>query len=111
MNNYNELLQHFDNIFETATAKNIDFDSMKLLKLLYDRLEENIITPNAEYEKVRHERVKLSSKFRETLSTEQQQVYEQCNELLNQMQSIECEQLFVFGFIIAKELEFECKNK
>ncbi|MCR5146708.1 MAG: hypothetical protein K6B70_05135 [Clostridia bacterium] len=71
MNDPQMLLQHFDSVFGTETIKHINFSNMKLLQMIYDRLEEDIITSNAEYEKVRHEKVQLSSKFRETLSAEQ----------------------------------------
>ena len=38
-------------------------------------------------------------------------MYDEQNELGNEMHGIEFEQIFMFGYIIAKELDIECKNK
>lgn len=111
MDNTKSLLKHFDNIFGTDTEKHIDFNNMKLLKVLYDYFEEDIFTPNEEYKSVRHKKNILSDKFRKTLNKEQQLMFEEQNELGNEMHGIEFEQIFMFGYIIAKELDIECKNK
>lgn len=106
-----ELLKHFDNIFGTDTVKHIDFSNLKLLKTLYDYFEEDIFTPNEVYKVVRHKKNILSDKFRQTLTKEQQEMYDEQNELGNEMHGIEFEQIFMFGYIIAKELDIECKSK
>ena len=106
-----EILKHFDSIFGTNTANHIDFNNLELLKTLYDYFEEDIFTPNAEYKNVRHKKNLLSDKFRQTLTKEQQEMYEEQNELANEMHGLELEQIFMFGYIIAKELDNECKNK
>ena len=110
MNKSKELLKHFDNIFRTETEKHINFNDMKLLKVLYDYFEEDIFTPNDEYKNVRHKKVELSNELRGTLTKEQQDIYDRQNELGNELHGIEIEQIFMFGYIIAKELDIECKK-
>lgn len=111
MDNTKSLVKHFDNIFGTNAEKHIDFNNMKLLKVLYDCFEEDIFTPNEEYKEIRHRKNELSEKFRCTLTKEQQIMYDEQNELGNELNGIEFEQIFMFGYIIAKELDIECKNK
>jgi len=105
-----EYLKHFDNIFETTTFENIKFDNMKMLKKLYEYLAEDLYTPSYRYKELRRKYIEESEKLEETFSEEQQQQFEKCWELYNEMLGETEEQLFIFGYILASELNTELKN-
>ena len=108
---YKEISKHFDSIFETDTLKHIDFKNMKLLKTLFNYFLEDLYIPSLKYEKLRNKQIRISDKLEETFTQEQKQLFEQYWETTNQMSEEEELQLFMFGYIMAKELDSESKIK
>ena len=104
-----EVLKHFDTIFNTETIKNIKFDDMKLLKVLYEYFEENLYTPSERYSALRKEHIAISDELEKTFTPDQQQLFEKYWEIGSYMCAEENRQLFLFGYIIAKELDREIK--
>ena len=111
MENGKEVLKHFDTIFNTETIKNIKFDDMKLLKVLYEYFEENLYTPNERYSALRKEHIAISDELEKTFTPDQQQLFEKQWEIGSELCTEENEQLFLFGYIIATELNRETKIK
>lgn len=105
-----EYLKHFDNIFETNTFENIKFDNMKMLKKLYEYFGEDLYTSSSRHKELRIKYIEESEKLEETFSEEQQRQFEKCWELYNEMLGETEEQLFIFGYILASELNTELKN-
>jgi len=106
-----EVLKHFDTIFNTETIKNIKFDNMKLLKVLYEYFEENLYTPSERYLALRKEHIAISDELEKTFTPDQQKLFEKYWEIGSELCAEENKQLFLFGYIMAKELDFEYKNK
>lgn len=106
-----EVLKHFDNIFETDTLKHINFSNMKLLKVLFNYFEEDLYTPSDKYNELRAKAIKISDKLESTFTKEQQELFEDYWEAESLMHCEENEQMFLFGYIISKQLDIECKNK
>lgn len=106
-----DFLNHFDSIFNTETIKRVNLQDKKLLIELYRRFEEDLLTTNQEYKNVRKKWKKIDETFNKSLTEEQLNLYNEVDELRNEMHSIEFEQVFVFGYIIAKELDNESKVK
>lgn len=106
-----DFLNHFDSIFNTETIKKVNLKDKKLLLELYRRLEEDLLTTNQEYKEVRKRWKKIDEVFTKSLTDEQLKLYDKFDELRNEMHSIEFEQVFIFGYIIAKELDNESKLK
>ena len=104
-----EVLKHFDTIFNTETIKNIKFVDMKLLKVLYEYFEENLYTPSERYSALRKEHIAISDELEKTFTPDQQQLFEKYWEIGSYMCAEENRQLFLFGYIIAKELDREIK--
>ena len=102
-----ETLKHFDKIFNTEIIKHINFDNVKLLKALYEYLEEDIYTPSAKYLELMHKHVEISDELEKTFTPEQSELFEKYWEIGSEMTTEENQQLFMFGFIIAKELNIE----
>ena len=105
-----EYLKHFDKIFETNTLENIKFDNMKMLKKLYEYFAEELYTPSFRHNELRRKYIEETEKLEATFSEEQQQKFEKCWELYNEMLGETEEQLFMFGYILASELKIELKN-
>lgn len=102
-----EVLKHFDNVFNTDTVTHLKFDNMKLLKTLYYYFEEDIYTPSSKYSELRHKYIEVSNELEKTFTLKQMELFERYWELGSEMTVEENEQLFMFGYIIAKELERE----
>lgn len=108
------ILKHFDNVFETETVKNfknIDFEKLKLLSKFYEYFEDEIYRPSEEYEELRKQQIKVSNQIEKTFTDKQKQLFDKHWEITNNMISEEEQQAFLFGFIVAKEFEFEQKVK
>lgn len=107
MENNTEILKHFDKVFNTETAKHIKFNNMKLLKALYEYFEEDVYTPSTKYSELRHKHIEISDELEKTFTPEQKELFERYWEVGSEMTTEENEQLFLFGYVIAKELDRE----
>ena len=104
-----ELLKHFDSTFDTDTLKTIKFDNMPMLKALFDYFEEYLYKPSEKYDKLRRQHIEVADLLEKSFTEGQQTLFEKYWELGCQMEIEENEQLFFFGYIIAKKLEEESK--
>lgn len=104
-----ELLKHFDSIFNTDTLRTIKFDNMPLLKALFEYFEEYLYKPSEKYDKLRRQHIEISDLLEKSFTEGQQTLFEKCLEVGNEMVLEEYEQLFYFGYIMAKKLEQESK--
>lgn len=107
MKDYNEILKHFDSIFNTETAKHIKFQDMKLLKVLYEYFEEDVYTPSSKYSELMHKHIEISDELEKTFTPKQKELFERYWKVGSEMTTEENEQLFLFGYVIAKELDRE----
>lgn len=108
MNEEKEILQHFDNIFGTKVANHIKLN-IPLIKIIFEKFEEDLYTANETYNKVRKEQIKISDELYKTFTQEQKDLFEKYWQITNELGSLEDEQIFSFGFIMAKELDKESK--
>lgn len=104
-----ELLKHFDSIFDTDTLKTIKFDNMPMLKALFDYFEEFLYKPSPKYDKLRRQHIEIAELLEKSFTEGQKTLFEKYWEIGCQMEVEESEQLFYFGYIIAKKLEKESK--
>jgi len=102
-----EYFKHFDSIFSTDTFKNVKLQELKLLKILYEYFEEDVYTPSLRYSELRHKHIEISNELEKTFTPEQMKLFEKYWEVGSDMTAEENEQLFLFGYIIAKELDRE----
>ena len=107
----NDYLKNFDKIFNTQTLKNIKLDNMVLLKELYVLLEEYLSRSNNESTNIRRKSIKLYDELKSTLTDEQIELLDNIFDLNNEEMSKDLEQIFIFGYIIAKELDNESNIK
>ncbi len=97
------LIKHFDKIFGTRNNEFVNLD-ISIIKFIYKKAEEELMTPNPIYQRLRKEHIKISNEFRKTLSKEQEGLFEKHLDSMYQMFSIENEQLFYFGWIMSKNI-------
>lgn len=103
-----EILSHFDQLFETKTKEHIKLD-MPLIKCILDKLCEIPTKPSPTYKINMRKQIELSDKICEFLTDEQIEVFEEYRRVRNETNKLTEEQLFCFGYIFAKELESEGK--
>lgn len=103
-----KILKHFDKIFGTKVANHMKLN-IPLLKNIFEKFEEDIFKPNDDYEKLRKRQIENSDKLYATFTEEQEKLYEEDRQIVNQLSAIEDEQLFYFGYIVSKELQKEGK--
>lgn len=108
-----QLLQHFDNIFETDTSKDIDlyFNNITMIQNVYEMFEEDFVRTDQEYDKIRRNSIQVSDILDKTFTEAQQTLFEKYWELEMQMGALENEKMFYFGYIMAKTLDQEIKVK
>lgn len=102
-----EILKHFDSIFNTRTLDNIDFYNLPMLKMLFEYFEEDLYTPSAKYKELRKKHIEVADLLEKTFTEAQKTLFEKYWELGNEMDIEEHENLFYFGFILAKTLDNE----
>lgn len=104
-----EMLQHFDKIFETETFKHRIFDNMKLLQKIFEYFDCELYKPSPIYKEFRKQHIEISDLLEQSFTEAQKALFDKFMEIGNKMLIEENEQLFYFGYIIAKELERESK--
>lgn len=107
----NDYLKHFDKIFKTKTLKNINLDNIVLLNELYRLLEECLCTTTDKNNIIRIKSIKLYDELKETFTEKQQTLFNEFIDLNNEEMSSIQQQLFIFGYIMAKELDNESNIK
>ncbi len=108
-----QLLQHFDNIFETDTTKDIDlyFNNITMIQNVYEMFEEDFVRTDQEYDKLRTKSIQVSDILDKTFTEAEQTLFEKYWELEMQMGALENEKMFYFGYIMAKTLDQGIKIK
>lgn len=108
-----QLLQHFDNIFETDTTRDVDlyFNNITMIQNVYEMFEEDFSRTNKEYETIRTKSIEVSDILEKSFTEAQQTLFEKYWEIEMQMSALECEKMFYFGYIMAKTLDQGIKIK
>ena len=82
---------------------------MPLLEMIFERFEEDLYTPDKEYEKLRKKQIEIYSKLESTLKEEQIKLFDEYWKINSEMKTKTEKQLFIFGYIIACEIKEEIK--
>ena len=108
-----QLLQHFDNIFETDTINDVDlyFNKITMLQNIYEMFEEDFCRTNTEYEQIRTKSIEVSDILEKSFTEAQQTLFEKYWEIEYEMSALECEKMFYYGYLISKMLDTDIKVK
>lgn len=101
-----EILQHFDNTFKTNTINHIQLN-MPLLKVFYEYFSDELHQSSPNYDELRKKYIEVSDLLENSFTEGQQTLFEKFFEIGSNMSVERSEQLFYFGYILAKELEKE----
>lgn len=108
---FKEYLDMVHKIFNIDEDKAIDFNKLKFLNVLFEHFAEELYSPSSKHIVLRKKYINVTDKFRETLTDEQKEVYEELLDINNEM-NVEIEQqLYIFGFIIGCKLKMELEMK
>lgn len=105
-----EYLKFFDEVFGTNTRRYIDLKKVPLLTVIYDRLREDLLTLNDKYKGLRNARLEIYDAMQEKMTKEQKDLLETYIDLSEDMENEMTQQVFLFGVILANELNRECKE-
>ena len=108
MNNDYKVL--FDEAFNTHTKNEIKRD-MPLLNILFNELKDKLYTTSKEYIESQRECCKLYVELFKSLNAEQKELLEKIDEFNCQIYSEQEKKLFIWGYLIAKELDNEANIK
>lgn len=108
MNNNVEILNFFDDVFETNVKEHLK-DDMPMLKYLFDKFSEDMYTVSPQYKKISKGLVKASNDLHAILNKEQEKVLEEYLTIANQLTSLENEKFFYMGYLVAAEINREIK--
>ena len=105
-NKKEEYLKLFDDIFKTNVKEKVDLDKVPLISYIYNELIRDFMTVDDEkYEKLRIRSIKLYDQIKETLTEKQSKLLNEYFDVETELEAKLEEQLFIFGYIFAKELE------
>ena len=102
-----EYLKLFDEIFKTTTKNNINLEKVPLISLIYNELIKEIMKTNDNYMKLRDKSIKMYDDLLENLTEKQKKKLDQYLEIETELEAKLEEQLFLYGYIFAKELDNE----
>jgi len=100
------ILKHFDNVFNTKTEEHIKLN-MPMLKFLLRHYIEEFYTPSPKYKNLlvkSNEQIGVSL---DALDNQQKKLFENCFDTVYTMLEEQEEQVFLFGYILAKEFDNE----
>lgn len=104
----NEILEHFDFLFNTKTTQHIKLN-MPLLESVVEHLCEIPTTPSNVYKQKMEKQIDLSNELYKYLPEEAQKLFEEYKSIREETRTITDTQLFCFGYLFAIELQKECK--
>lgn len=104
-----EIIERFDKTFGTDTFKKIDVNNMPILSTIFNSLGEDLYIFDEQYEKLRKEKIAIESKLVQTFSKEEDKLYNELWDLDNRMVAQREQQMFIYGYLIAKHIEKETK--
>ena len=104
---YNSYLKLFDNTFYTNIEKKLNIKFFPILHRIFVNIQECLHKQDKEYKENQEKTNKTYEKLNSNLNEKQKEVLKKYDELKNNQSLIIDEQLFMFGFLISKELEKE----
>ena len=106
---FEEYLNIFKEKFSINNIKNINYNNMKLLDKLFCDWNNEIYALDKKQLNLLKERNKIIEKLFDTFSEEQKRMFNKQSEIQNQLATNMDKQLFIFGYIVANELNNEAR--
>lgn len=100
-------LREFDSIFKTNVKNRISLEKVPLIAMIYENFTSEIMNMNDNYLKLRNKSSKYYNELEKVLNKKQIELLEKYLDSEAELSSELAEQIFIFGFIFAKEIEKE----
>ena len=100
-----EILKQFDMIFCSNSQKHLQ--DMPVLMKIFSKLDDSFYIVDDEYEKLRKEKISIESKLLQKISADERTLYNNLEEVDNQMKGQREKQMFIYGYLIAKHLNLK----
>lgn len=100
----------FDKIFNTHTTDEIELN-MPLLNMLFDELRDKLYTTSKGYIELQRECCKLYDELMQYLNAEHKKLLHKMDEMNCQIYAEQEKKMFIWGYLIAKELDREANIK
>ena len=104
-----EYLELFNEVFKCNISEKIRA-KMPVLNKIYESFENDIYVPSNYQKTLTKQRAQKYAEITNELNNKQRKAFDEYFEIENEIQIDIEKQLFVFGFLVAKELEEECKS-
>ena len=96
----------FDEVFNTRTKDKIELDK-PLLNIIFNELRDKLYTTSKEYIELQRECCKLYVELFRGLNTEQKELIGKIDKMNCQIYAEQEKKLFIWGYLIARELDRE----
>jgi hypothetical protein len=106
-----EYIEKFDKIFKTKTLPNFSKENLSVLFKIFEKFADEIYKPTKHINNLIIENNKVLDKLLKILTYEQKEILESYLELVNEFSAEQEKQVFIFGFILANEINNETKIK
>ena len=103
-----EILKQFDMIFCSNSQKHLQ--DMPVLMKIFNKLDDSLYIVDEEYEGLRMQKVERERKLLQKLSVDERTLYNELEEVENQMKGQREKQMFLFGYLLARQIDFEAKK-
>ena len=107
MKNIEKFLENADKLIGSKTIININKNNFPLLIKIFNHYRDEITISTPEYENLKRNKKDILINLENSFSNEQKILFEKYWEIENEIQSIIEEEIFLFGYLIKKELDIE----
>lgn len=99
---FDKYLKQFNKVFHTNLDNSKTQDKIQLLEVIFKALENELYSTTTDYQLLTKKYVDKVDKLMETLDKEQEELFEVCNELFAKMNEQMEQQMFIYGYLLAK---------
>ena len=103
-----DIINQFDMIFCSNSQKHLQ--DMPVLMKVFNKLDDSFYIVDDEYERLRKQKISIESKLLQKLSADEMTLYNKLEEFENHMKGQREKQMFLFGYLLARQIDFESKK-
>ena len=100
-----EYVEKFNEIFNTEVKDERIINKIKILEVIFKALEDEFYIMTNDYKELMRKNVEISDKLLDALTEEQRNIFKNGLKINNEMNEKNEYKMFVFGYLLAKELK------
>lgn len=102
-----DIINQFNMIFCTETKKHLK--DMPVLMKIFNKLDDSFYIVDDEYENLRKQKIEIESRLLQKIFNDERTLYNKLEEIENKMKGQREKQMFLFGYLLAKQIDTESK--